>query len=97
MSEILLETHGLTKQFGRYKAVNQLDMHIRRGAVYGFIGRNGAGKTTFLKMICGLSNPTAGEYSIFGYSGKELVQVRSRVGCLIEAPGIYPNMTAKDI
>ena len=96
MSEILLETHGLTKQFGRYKAVNRLDMHIRRGAVYGFIGRNGAGKTTFLKMICGLSNPTAGEYSIFGYSGKELVQVRSRVGCLIEAPGIYPNMTAKD-
>ena len=96
MSEILLETHGLTKQFGRYKAVNRLDMHIRRGAVYGFIGRNGAGKTTFLKMICGLSNPTAGEYSIFGYSGKELAQVRSRVGCLIEAPGIYPNMTAKD-
>lgn len=47
-------------------------------------------------MICGLSNPTAGEYSIFGYSGKELAQVRSRVGCLIEAPGIYPNMTAKD-
>lgn len=45
MSEILLETHGLTKQFGRYKAVNRLDMHIRRGAVYGFIGRNGAGKT----------------------------------------------------
>lgn len=40
MSEILLETHGLTKQFGRYKAVNRLDMHIRRGAVYGFIGRN---------------------------------------------------------
>ena len=96
MSEILLETHGLTKQFGRYKAVNRLDMHIRRGAVYGFIGRNGAGKTTFLKMICGLSNPTVGEYSIFGYSGKELAQVRSRVGCLIEAPGIYPNMTAKD-
>lgn len=96
MSEILLETHGLTKQFGRYKAVNRLDMHIRRGAVYGFIGRNGAGKTTFLKMICGLSNPTAGEYSIFGYNGKELAQVRSRVGCLIEAPGIYPNMTAKD-
>ena len=76
MNEILLETHGLTKQFRRYKAVNDIDMHIRRGAIYGFIGRNGAGKTTFLKMVCGLANPTAGEYSIFGCTGKELAQVR---------------------
>lgn len=96
MNEILLETHGLTKQFRRYKAVNDIDMHIRRGAIYGFIGRNGAGKTTFLKMVCGLENPTAGEYSIFGCTGKELAQVRPRVGCLIEAPGIYANMTARD-
>lgn len=96
MNEILLETHGLTKQFRRYKAVNDIDMHIRRGAIYGFIGRNGAGKTTFLKMVCGLANPTAGEYSIFGCTGKELAQVRPRVGCLIEAPGIYANMTARD-
>ena len=96
MNEILLETHGLTKQFRRYKAVNDIDMHIRRGAIYGFIGRNGAGKTTFLKMVCGLANPTAVEYSIFGCTGKELAQVRPRVGCLIEAPGIYANMTARD-
>lgn len=96
MNEILLETHGLTKQFGRYKAVDNMDMHIRRGAVYGFIGRNGAGKTTFLKMISGLANPTSGDYSIFGCTGKELAQVRPRVGCLIEAPGIYANMSARD-
>lgn len=96
MNEILLETHGLTKQFGRYKAVNNMDMHIRRGAVYGFIGRNGAGKTTFLKMISGLANPTSGDYSIFGCTGKELAQVRPRVGCLIETTGIYANMSARD-
>lgn len=94
MSEILLQTKGLTKQFGNHKAVNQVDLHIKKGAVYGFIGRNGAGKTTFLKMICGLSTPTSGEIEMFGYKGKELEQVRSRVGCLIEAPGLYPNMSA---
>lgn len=94
MSEILLQTTGLTKQFGKYKAVNSVDMHIKKGAIYGFIGRNGAGKTTFLKMICGLSKQDEGEIEMFGYKGKDLEQIRSRVGCLIEAPGIYGNMTA---
>ena len=94
MSEILLQTKGLTKKFGNYKAVDHVDLHIKRGAVYGFIGRNGAGKTTFLKMICGLSKPTEGEIEMFGYKGKELEQVRTRVGCLIEAPGLYGNMSA---
>ena len=65
MSEILLETHSLTKQFRRHKAVSEIDMHIKRGAVYGFIGRNGAGKTTFLKMISGLTTPSSGDYSLF--------------------------------
>lgn len=96
MSEILLETHALTKQFRRHKAVSEIDMHIKRGAVYGFIGRNGAGKTTFLKMISGLTAPSSGDYSLFGYSGKDLSKVRSRVGCLIEEPGLYKNMSAFD-
>ena len=96
MSEILLETHALTKQFRKHKAVSEIDMHIKRGAVYGFIGRNGAGKTTFLKMISGLANPSSGDYSLFGYSGNDLSRVRSRVGCLIEEPGLYKNMSAFD-
>lgn len=94
MSEILLQTSGLTKQFGNHKAVDHVNLHIKRGAVYGFIGRNGAGKTTFLKMISGLSKPTEGEIEMFGYKGKELENIRSRVGCLIEAPGLYGNMSA---
>ena len=89
MSEILLKTTGLTKQFGKQRAVDHIDMHIKKGAIYGFIGRNGAGKTTFLKMISGLSTPTSGEIEMFGYTGKELKEIRSRVGCLIEAPGLY--------
>ena len=94
--KMLLKTRGLTKQFGKHVAVDHVDMHIRRGAIYGFIGRNGAGKTTVLKMIAGLADPTAGEYEIFGCSGKSLAKVRSRVGCLIEQPGLYPNMSAQD-
>ena len=94
MSEMLLETRNLTKQYGHHKAVDSVDMHIKKGAIYGFIGRNGAGKTTCLKMISGLSKPTCGEIEMFGYKGKDLQNVRSRVGCLIEAPGLYGNMTA---
>ena len=60
-------------------------IHIK-GAIYGFIGRNGAGKTTCMRMIGGLAKPTSGEISMFGYAGKDLSKVRSRVGCLIEAP-----------
>ena len=71
-----------------------MDIHVKKGAIYGFIGRNGAGKSTCLKMISGLSRPTAGEIEFFGYSGKELKEVRSRIGCLIEMPGLYGNMTA---
>lgn len=94
MSEILLKTSGLTKRYGRHKAVDHVDMHIKKGAIYGFIGRNGAGKTTCLRMISGLAKPTEGEISLFGRSGKDLKEVRSRIGCLIEAPGLYGNMTA---
>ena len=94
MSELLLQTRNLTKQYGRHRAVDDVNMHIKKGAIYGFIGRNGAGKTTCLKMISGLSTPSYGEIEMFGYKGKDLQKVRSRVGCLIEAPGLYGNMSA---
>lgn len=96
MSEYLLLTRGLTKQYGKQRAVDQVDLHIKKGAIYGFIGRNGAGKTTFLKMISGLARPTSGEIEMFGLKGRELSQIRSRIGCLIESPGLYGNMTAAD-
>lgn len=94
LSEILLETRELTKKYGQHRAVNQVNMHVKKGAIYGFIGRNGAGKTTFLKMVSGLSAPTSGEIEIFGYKEKDLKKVRSRVGCLIEEPGLFANMNA---
>lgn len=94
MSEILLSTNILTKKYGRHKAVDKISIRVRKGAVYGLIGRNGAGKTTFLKMVAGLASPTSGEIRIFGYSGKNLEKIRKRVGCLIEAPGLYGNLSA---
>lgn len=96
MSDLILKTKGLTKTFGKYHAVNHVDLSIRKGAIYGFIGRNGAGKTTCLKMISGLSTQTSGEIELFGYKGKDLSKVRSRIGCLIETPGLYGNMSAYD-
>ena len=92
--EYLLTTAGLTKQYGRHKAVNNVGLHVRQGDIYGLIGRNGAGKTTVLKMLSGLSTPTSGSFTLFGASGRKAAPYMSRIGTLIEAPGIYPNMSA---
>lgn len=94
MSEYILTTSNLTKNFGEHRAVNDLNIHIKQGAIYGFIGRNGAGKTTTLKMLSSLSTPTSGEITLFNHSGSDMKKVRDRVGCLIENPGLYPDMSA---
>ena len=73
MSEYLLTTRNLTKTFGKHKAVDGINMHIKKGSIYGFIGRNGAGKTTFMKIISGLSAPSEGEFSLFGYPYSEII------------------------
>ncbi len=96
MSEFLLSTDKLTKIYGKHKAVNEVSMHVERGAVYGFIGKNGAGKTTFMKIVAGLANKTSGSYSLFGQTGRAVDQVKSKLGCLIEAPGIYQRLSAYD-
>ena len=92
--EYILKTEKLTKIYGGIKAVNEVSMSVRKGDIYGFIGKNGAGKTTFMKMISGLATPTAGSMELFGKS--DLEQARKRIGTLIEDPGVYPNMTAEE-
>lgn len=94
--EYLLRTNGLTKRYGHKTAVDHVNLHIRQGAIYGLIGRNGAGKTTILRMIAGLASPTEGEISLFGETGKKALYMTSRIGTLIEAPGLYPNMSAAE-
>ncbi len=91
--EYVVCTTGITKQYGKHMAVDNVSLHIKRGEIYGFIGRNGAGKTTFMKMISGLSTPTAGEIVLFGDKGAAAKMYQSRIGNLIEAPGVYPYMS----
>ena len=94
MNQYLLYTNSLSKSFKNQKAVNNIHIHVKKGAIYGLIGRNGAGKTTLLKMISGLATPTGGYIYFLVKSGMERDEVRIRVGCHIEAPGLYPEMSA---
>lgn len=94
MSEYILETNNLTKQFGKKKAVDSVNMHVKEGEIYGFIGRNGAGKTTFLKMIANLLHKSDGQIELFGSC--DLKKSRDKIGVLIENPGLFPTMTAYD-
>ena len=97
MSEIVIETKQLTKQYGTQKSVAGLNIHVQRGRIYGLLGRNGAGKTTTMKMLLGLTPPTSGEVAIWGkpLSGNEKLLL-PRIGSLIESPGFYPNLTATE-
>ena len=93
MSEYIIETNGLTKSFGSKLACDNVSMHVKRGDIYGFIGRNGAGKTTAMKLILGLLNPNAGEVSLFG-SNTNLAESRRKIGSLVETPALYKNASA---
>ena len=90
----ILETKGLTKVYGQKEACRDVNLHIREGQIYGLIGRNGAGKTTIMRMISGLSKPTRGSYSLFGKTGPEMAKLLKNVGVLIEHPGLYPRLSA---
>ncbi len=91
----VIETSGLTKAFGGKMAVDQFDMHVGQGDIYGFVGRNGAGKSTVMRMLAGLAEPTGGEVRVFGSSPCEAGASR-RIGALIESPGLYGSMSATD-
>lgn len=96
--DCILETRGLTKRFGRGEnaqvAVNDVNLHVRRGRVYGLLGPNGAGKSTTLKMIAGMLRPTQGEIVFDGHpwTREDLYEI----GSLIEAAPLYPNLTARE-
>lgn len=90
--EYIVETNNLTKKFGEKLAVDQINMHIKKGEIYGFIGKNGAGKTTTMKLLLGLIFPTKGEIKMFGST--DLNAARQKIGSLIEEPGLYKNFSA---
>lgn len=92
--KLVVETRALTKLYNGRAAVDHLDMKVEEGAIYGFIGRNGAGKSTTLKMLCGLAKPAEGEIRLFGKPSGDPYTAK-RLGCLIESAGLYPKMTAR--
>lgn len=96
--EYVLTTEKLCKKYKHGFALNGLSMHVPKGAIYGFVGRNGAGKTTVIRLISGLQTPTSGEYTIFGKKGteQEIGKSRRRMGVMFETPSVYLNMTAEE-
>ncbi|MCP1160866.1 MULTISPECIES: ABC transporter ATP-binding protein [Bacillus] len=95
MSELILETNGLTKKFGKRSAVENVDLRLAKGEIYGFLGPNGAGKTTTIRMLLGLARPTGGSIHIFGRDlKKEKLQILRKVGSLVEYPSYYGHLTA---
>lgn len=94
MSEYTLQTKELTKQYQETKAINNVNIQIKRGEIYGLIGRNGAGKTTLMRIIAGLIKPTSGSLKLFEQENLEVQ--RRRLGASIEYPALYYNMTARE-
>ena len=92
-----IELRGLTKQFGDTLALDHVDLVVRPGVVFGFLGRNGAGKTTALRILSGLAQPTAGTAHVLGHDVTGATNVvRAQVGFLPDVPGFYPWMTARE-
>lgn len=97
MSEDILVTRDLTKKYHKASVVDHVSMSVKRRDIYGFIGENGAGKTTFMRMVCGLAKPTSGELELYGVTGeKNLQKARKKMGVLIENPAVHPNMSAME-
>lgn len=96
MNEYVIETKQVTKAYGSFLALDHVDIHVRKGCIYGLVGDNGAGKSTLLKLLAGHSFASEGEVRLLGkFKEKELENSRKNIGCMIEQPGFFPNMTVE--
>ena len=93
----LIETNELTKRYGNNNAVDHVSMHIPSGSIYGFVGENGSGKTTIMRMLTGLANPTSGSFTINGVANtsNQIYKERVKMSAIVEATSLVPTMTAK--
>jgi ABC-2 type transport system ATP-binding protein len=95
VKDVILQTYGLSKAYGGFSALEDINMTIRKGQIYGFIGQNGAGKTTLIRILAGLSFKSKGSLELFGESEERKIELaRRRVGCIIDTPSFYPDKTA---
>ena len=98
MDDAVIQTDGLTKQYGRILAVDGLSLHVPRGRIFGLLGPNGSGKTTLMSMLLGLVRPTAGSFTLFGKPPEkgELERQLHRIGAIIETPAFYPYLSGRN-
>jgi ABC-2 type transport system ATP-binding protein len=97
MTELAIQAHGLCKTFGKVKAVNGLNLEVPRSRIYGFLGPNGSGKTTAIRMLCGLLTPTAGDIDVLGYSiPKEAEALRLKVGYMTQKFSLFDDLTVAE-
>ncbi len=97
MSNLVLETSGLTKHYGDFIAVDNLDLSVKKGEVFGLLGPNGAGKTTSILMLLGLTEPTKGKVSLLGFDpARQPLSVKARVGYMPDQVGFYDELTARE-
>ncbi len=95
-TDLVIETHGLSKAYKEVEALKSLDLKVAPNSIFGFLGPNGAGKTTTIKLLLGLAKPTAGSASVFGHDiARDSVEIRKRVGYLAQDPRYYEYMTAR--
>jgi len=95
MSEYILRTNHLSKRYRNDFALKNVNVSIKKGEIYGFIGQNGAGKSTMLRLVTGLGFPTSGSIELFGNDNpNEITAAQKRMGAIIENPALFPNMTA---
>lgn len=94
MSQFVIEAENLTKQFGDFKAVNAITFQVEKGEIFGFLGANGAGKTTAMRMLCGLSIPTSGKATIAGFDVyKQTEDIKKNIGYMSQKFSLYEDLT----
>src|ERR1700675_2691796 len=97
MTEMVIRTEALTRDFKTTRAVDGLSIEVPRGAVFGFLGPNGSGKTTTIRMLLGLLEPSSGKAEVLGFNAESRAhEIRSQSGALLEYSGIYERLSAED-
>ena len=94
----LITTHDLCKVYNNKLVIDHVNMHIPESSIYGFVGENGSGKTTIMRLLTGLAEPTAGSFTLFGVNNKDngIYKVREKVSAIVETTSLIPSMTARD-
>src|ERR1044071_1762278 len=96
MNQPVLQAERLTKRYQRRAVVDQLSLTVERGDIFGFLGQNGAGKSTTIRMALGLVRPTSGRVNVLGHDmARQPLRALKRVGALIEAPAFYENFSGR--